>query len=105
MKPPPGRGRLTQGSIPRSIFSLMLPMMMGMVAIVSYNVADTFFVGQLGTMELAAMSFTFPVNFIVGAISMGLGIGTSAVVSKLFGTDDREQIRRITGHEIGRAHV
>ncbi len=100
MKPSPGRGRLTQGSIPRSIFSLMLPMMMGMVAIVSYSVADTFFVGQIGTMELAAMSFTFPVNFIVGAISMGLGIGTSAVVSKLFGTDDREQIRRITGHAV-----
>jgi putative MATE family efflux protein len=100
MKAGQGGARLVQGPVSSSIYSLMLPMMMGMVALISYNVADTFFVGQLGTLELAAMSFTFPVNFIVGALSMGLGVGTSAVISRLFGSGDREQIQRITGHAI-----
>ncbi|MCC5794717.1 MAG: MATE family efflux transporter [Chromatiales bacterium] len=92
--------RLAEGPVSRSIWSLMLPMMIGMVALLSYNVADTFFVGQLGTPELAAMSFTFPVGFIVGALSMGLGVGTSAVVARLFGSGDRDEIQRITAHAI-----
>lgn len=106
MNPPakrgPGKGapRLTQGSVGESIRSLMLPMMMGMIALISYNLADTYFVGQIGTMELAAISFTFPVNFIVGAITMGIGIGASSVVARLFGSQKREEAERVTLHAI-----
>lgn len=98
MKLGQGRPRLTEDPIGKSITSLMWPMMIGMVAIMSYNIVDTFFIGQIGTMELAAVSFTFPVAFIVGAISMGLGIGTSSVASRLFGSKELGQIQRITTH-------
>lgn len=100
MKPGANGPRLTQGPVGQSILSLMLPMMMGMVALISYNIADTYFVGQLGTMELAAISFTFPVSFIVGAITMGFGIGTSSVAARLFGADKREDVARVTWHAI-----
>jgi len=101
-KKPPGKGgpRLTQGPVGESIRSLMLPMMLGMIAIISYNLADTYFVGQIGTLELAAISFTFPVSFIVGAITMGIGIGTSSVVARLFGAQKREEAARVTLHAI-----
>ena len=101
-KKPPGKGgpRLTQGPVGESIRSLMLPMMLGMIAIISYNLADTYFVGQIGTLELAAISFTFPVSFIVGAITMGIGIGTSSVVARLFGAQEREEAERVTLHAI-----
>lgn len=101
-KKSPGQGgpRLTQGPVGESIRSLMLPMLFGMIALISYNLADTFFVGQIGTMELAAISFTFPVSFIVGAITMGIGIGTSSVVSRLFGAQKREEAARVTLHAI-----
>jgi len=59
MKPGSSGPRLIHGPVGKSILSLMLPMMMGMVALLSYNLADTWFIGQLGTMELAAISFTF----------------------------------------------
>jgi putative MATE family efflux protein len=98
MKLGKGGPRLTEGPVGKSIMSLMLPMMIGMIAIVSYNVVDTYFIGQIGTMELAAVSFTFPVAFIVGAIAMGLGIGTSSVASRLFGSKELGQIQRITTH-------
>jgi len=100
MKPAASGARLVEGPVSKSIFSLMLPMMVGMAALISYNVADTFFVGQLGTLELAAMTFTFPVGFIIGALSMGLGVGTSAVIARLFGSGDRAQIQRLTAHAI-----
>jgi putative MATE family efflux protein len=98
MKLGKGRMRLTEDPIGKSIMSLMWPMMIGMIAIMSYNIVDTFFIGQLGTLELAAISFTFPVAFIVGAISIGLGTGTSSVASRLFGSRELDQIQRITTH-------
>lgn len=92
------RARLTEGPVGGSIRSLMLPMLMGMVALLSYNIADTYFVGQLGTLELAAISFTFPVSFIVGAVTMAFGIGTSSVCARLFGADKREDVERVAIH-------
>lgn len=99
MKPPAGkRARLTEGPVSKAILSLMLPMMLGMIAIVTNNLAGAFFVAQVSTEQLAAIAFTFPVSFIVGAMAMSLGVGTSSVVSRLFGAEDREQVRRITTH-------
>lgn len=98
MKLGKSRVRLTEGPVGRALLSLMWPMMFGMIALISYNLVDTYFIGQLGTLELAAVSFTFPVSFIVSAISMGLAIGTSSVASRLFGANELSQIQRITTH-------
>lgn len=99
MKPASGKGaRLTEGPVSKAIFSLMLPMMLGILAIVVNSVAGAFFVARVSTDQLAAISFTFPVNFIVGAIAMALGVGTSSVVSRLFGSGNREEVKRITAH-------
>ncbi len=89
---------MTEGPINKAIFSLMVPMMLGMLAIVVNNVAGAFFIARIGTDQLAAISFTFPVSFIIGSIAMSLGVGTSSVVSRLFGSGNLEEVRRITGH-------
>jgi putative MATE family efflux protein len=98
MKQRKGKVNMTEGPPGPAIISLMIPMMIGMVALISYSLADTWFIGQLGTMELAAVAFTFPVAFIVNALSIGLGIGTSSVASRLFGANEYDQIQRITTH-------
>ncbi|MBT8443447.1 MAG: MATE family efflux transporter, partial [Gammaproteobacteria bacterium] len=100
MKPGSNRVPMTEGPIGQSITSLMWPMALGMIAMFSYNIADTYFVGQLGTLELAALSFTFPVGFIVGAVTMALGIGTSSVCARLFGADKLEDVERVSVHAI-----
>jgi Na+-driven multidrug efflux pump len=76
----------------------MVPMLLGMLAIVINNVAGAFFIARVSTEQLAAVSFTFPVSFIIGAIAMSLGIGTSSVASRLFGSDERDEVKRITAH-------
>lgn len=100
MKLGQGKLNLTEDPIGRSIYSLMWPMLVGMLAMMSYSIADIYFIGRLGTMELAAVAFTFPVNFIVGAMALGLGIGTSSVASRLFGAGERDEIQRITTHSL-----
>ena len=75
-------------------------MVLGLVSINSYSIADTYFVGQLGTLPLAAMGFTFPVAFSLMAIGLGVGIGTSSVLSRLLGTGDLDRVQRITTHAL-----
>ncbi len=65
--------QLTTGSVSNQLIKLTLPMIWGVFAIVAFNLVDTYFVGKLGTDELAAMSFTFPVVTVLGSIAIGLG--------------------------------
>ncbi|MBT4739523.1 MAG: MATE family efflux transporter [Rhodospirillaceae bacterium] len=60
-------------------------MAIGAAASMTFQVVDTYFVAQLGTAELAAMAFTFPVVMILHAIAVGLGTGVTAVVSRFVG--------------------
>lgn len=71
-------------------------MIFGVIGIQAFNLVDTFFVGKLGVHELAAMSFTFPVVFIIGGISLGLGLGASAVISRAIGEGDWHRVQRLT---------
>ena len=79
-----------------ALFRLLLPMIPGTLSIVLFNLADTFFVGRLGALQLAAMSFSFPVVLVSGGLSMGLGIGTTAHISRALGAGDRELAKRIS---------
>ncbi|TKB45819.1 MATE family efflux transporter [Thalassotalea mangrovi] len=73
--------------------NMTIPMIMGMVLLMTFNLVDTFFVGLLGTQPLAAISFTFPITFTVISLAIGLGIGTSAVIAKTLGRGDVESAR------------
>lgn len=73
-------------------------MALGLMSLNSYSIADTYFVGQLGTLQLAAMGFTFPVSFSLVAVGLGVGIGASSILSRLLGTGDRASVQRITTH-------
>lgn len=72
------------------------PMSLGIVAILAFNLVDTFFIGMLGTQALAAISFTFPVTFVVTSLAMGLGAGLSAVMGHALGQGKHEEAARIT---------
>ncbi|HEY7884151.1 MAG TPA: MATE family efflux transporter [Cellvibrionaceae bacterium] len=91
---PPIPATLTQGSVPRHLYTLALPMVWGLLATMSFNVVDTFFVAQLGKAPLAAMSFTFPVVMVLTSIGIGLGAGTSSVVARGIGEGNTERARR-----------
>ena len=88
--------RLIEGSIQKTLIRLTLPMILGTLGMVIFNLADTYFVGQLGTNQLAALSFTFPVVMIIGSIAMGLGIGASAVISRSIGEGNHDKVKRLT---------
>jgi putative MATE family efflux protein len=90
------KAQLTEGAVAKTLVRLTLPMMVGIVGMVAFNLVDTFFVGRLGTLELAAMSFTFPVVLVVMSISRGLGVGATAVLARAIGVGDQHQVKRLT---------
>lgn len=90
------RPQLLTDPVGTTLFRLSAPMALGVTAVITFNLVDTFFVAQLGTLELAALSFTFPVVFSLFSISMGLGMGTASVVARAIGEGDRDKTRRLT---------
>jgi Na+-driven multidrug efflux pump len=85
---------LTKNSVSSTLIKLTIPMIGGMIGMVIFNLVDTYFISLLGTDQLAAMGFTFPVVMTLGSIALGLGVGTSAVVSQLIGQGDHYLVRR-----------
>ena len=79
---------------------MMTPMIIGLIVIITNSLVDAYFVSQLGSAPLAAVSYAFPVSFIVGAIAMGLGTGTSSLASRLFGAGNQEKVRQIATHSM-----
>ena len=73
---------LTEGNIPKQILGLTWPMLLGMIGMVIFNLVDTYFVSKLGTQQLAAMSFSFPVIMVIGGLSQGVGVGTVSLISR-----------------------
>ena len=91
---------LTEGPVSSQLIKLTLPMVWGIFAIVAFNLVDTYFVGQLGTVQLAAMSFTFPVVMTLGSLAMGLGIGASSVIARAIGEGDMRRVQRFTTNSL-----
>ncbi len=87
---------LTKGSVGQQLYSMTVPMVWGILSIMSMNIVDTFYVGQLGTDPLAAMGFTFPIVSILLSLAFGVGIGTSSVIARAIGSEQKDQVKSYT---------
>ncbi|EHT4942617.1 Multidrug export protein MepA [Vibrio vulnificus] len=89
---------LLSAPIAETLRKMTVPMIFGMVAILMFNLIDTFFISLLGTEALAAISYTFPVTFAVNCITMGIGVGLSTSIGRLLGQGEAHQAARFTTH-------
>ncbi len=90
------RARLTEGHVGLTLLGLAIPMTWGMFSIIAFNLADTYFVGKLGPIPLAAISFTFPVVMTIGSITIGLGVGAASVLARAIGHRDHRRVQSLT---------
>lgn len=77
---------LTEGPILAQMARLSGPMVIGLAAVIIFNLVDTFFVGQLGADPLAAIGFCFPVMSFLFGTSIGLATAASSVMSRMIGS-------------------
>ena len=84
---------LTQGDVGTHLYRMSVPMIWGILAIMSMNIVDTFYVGQLGTDPLAAIGFTMPITSILLSLAFGIGIGTSSVIARAIGAQAPQRVK------------
>jgi putative MATE family efflux protein len=98
--PSAGEKDLTKGGITKTLFTLALPIVIGTLLQLAFNITDTFFVSLMGSEPLAAISVTFPVFFISFAIGSGISIGTIALTSQAIGAGRKKEAGNIALHSI-----
>ena len=89
---------LTVGSESRHLLRLTGFMLLGFVAVMSANLIETLYIGNVGTQELAALGFTFPVVMGLQGMMMGLGIGASSVVARSIGSGEWRRAKALITH-------
>ncbi|QYJ86575.1 MATE family efflux transporter [Shewanella mesophila] len=85
-------GLLSQ-PIGRVLLNMSLPNLIGILTILGFSLIDTFFISQLGTEALAAISFTFPVTLIISSIAIGIGAGVSTNLGRLIGSGNSHKAK------------
>lgn len=63
----------------------------------SFQLVDSAFIGQLGVLPLAVQGFTLPLQMVVIGIQVGLGIATTAVISKAIGSKETRYAKQLGG--------
>ena len=84
-------------SLSRSLFQMTWPMLFGVLSLMSFQLADSAFIGQLGVAPLAAVGFTVPMYQLIIGVQVGLGIATTAVISKALGANQTDHAKQLGG--------
>ncbi len=91
---------LTQGPVPWTLTRLTAPMVMGVSSSILVQLLEIGFIGQLGTDQVAAVAFTFPVTMALSSIALGISIGVSSVVARNVGSGDWNAVKQLSSHAL-----
>ena len=76
----------------RAVLALILPTVISHIITVVYNMADTFFIGQMNDPDqVAAATLSLPLFFMLTGIANLFGIGGSSLISRSLGAGDRDK--------------
>ncbi|AEH61465.1 MATE efflux family protein [Methanosalsum zhilinae DSM 4017] len=95
---------LGQENVKTLIIRLATPAIIGLMVQAIYNLVDTIFIGRgLGedsVLGIAGISVAFPVQMLMMAIALGVGIGGASVISRSLGSGRREYAERTVGNMV-----
>ena len=87
--------RMTTAPIPGLVSRLAVPTIISMLVTSFYNMADTFFVGRIGTSASAAVGVVFSLMSVIQAFGFFFGHGSGNYISRALGRNDDEDARRM----------
>ena len=95
------REMLVSGNVFKTMLTLSVPAVLGMVVIGLYNFMDAVFVGQMvGPVAMTAVKVSYPFTLINSGIATLIGVGSSSVLSRAIGERDQETVDKIMGNLI-----
>src|SRR3954464_10978794 len=101
MKSPPGDSRsLTEGSIVGALVRLSVPIVLANILQTAYQMTDTFWVGRLSADAVAAVTLSFPIQFLLIAIGGGLPIAGSVLIAQYKGRGDEAAMNHVSAQTL-----
>jgi putative MATE family efflux protein len=91
---------ITQGGLVRPLFSLAWPIVAIQLLQVTYNIADTLWLGRLSSDAVGALSLAFPLIFLVISIAGGFTTAGSILVAQYTGADSEGSAGEVAGQTI-----
>lgn len=89
-----GNTDLTEGKVWKVIVRFALPLLVGNLLQQFYNITDSIIVGQfLGKEALAAVSASLFIYYFIISLVIGVGSGTTVVISQLFGAKQYQKVQ------------
>ena len=95
--------------VPKLMLNMGVPMMISMMIQALYNVVDTYFVSQIpdtaavaemGDKAINALTLSSPIQMLMIALMVGIGIPSNTLMAKSLGKGDREQANRVAGNAL-----
>lgn len=80
------------------LMSMAIPPMISMLIQSLYNIVDSIFVAKIGEDTLTAVSLAFPVQTLIVACSVGIGVGVNSYISRSLGREDQEGADSAVAH-------
>ncbi len=91
---------LTEGSIVKSLLILSWPIILANILQVAYQLVDTFWVGRISAEAVAAISFSFPILFLVISFGGGFALAGTILVSQYKGKGDLKQVDYVSAQTL-----
>lgn len=87
---------LLEKPVKSSLLAMAAPAAFGMLMTFMFQLVDAYFIGKLGSKELAAISFSYPVYIFIVSFFMGTAAGVSSTVGKALGEGNTEKSKALT---------
>jgi putative MATE family efflux protein len=84
-----------EGPIAVALVRLAIPVVLGNLLQTGYQLTDAFWVGRLGAAAVAAVSISFPVNFLVIALGAGLAIAGATLAAQYMGAGRQDMVNHV----------
>ncbi|NMA48022.1 MAG: MATE family efflux transporter [Lentisphaerae bacterium] len=97
---PPSKANLTSEHLLRALFSLATPMLVQAFLQNLQNMIDLYFVGNLGSSAVAAVSASGNILFLLTPVLMGASMGTIALVSRFTGEGNHRLAAQTAGQSV-----
>ncbi len=89
---------ILRGPMYQVLWMISLPLIINNLIMTVYNMADAFFVGQLGITEFAAVSFVNPVMFLFQSIGLGIQIAGTSILAQMIGRGKIKDTKEYAWH-------
>ena len=88
---------LLNGNLKEIIIKMTIPIILGNMIQTLYNLTDTYFVSKIGGTQVAAVTFVWPIVFLIISIGQGLSVAGVSLISTSIGRGDEKSVKENIG--------